>query len=135
MTKHGLTREISRREFNQASLTALFVGMSVWVGACGSGGGTNNSVSSPTPAASGGSPAGASADKTGAVGSNHGHVATITSAQQQASGAVTLNIRGTADHDHSVDLAAGEVAQIAAATKVTKNSSSDSGHSHSVTFN
>jgi hypothetical protein len=133
MTEHRVTREISRREFNQASMTALFVGMSVWVGACGSGNDTNNSVTSPTP--TGGSPAGTSADKAGAVGSNHGHVATITSAQQQASGAATLNIRGTANHDHTVDLSAGEVAQIAAVTRVTKNSSSDSGHSHSVTFN
>jgi hypothetical protein len=133
MTEHGFTREWSRREFSQASLTALLVGMTVWVGACGSDGGTSNSVSSPTP--TGGSPAGASADKAGSVGTNHGHVATITSAQLQAGGAATLNIRGTSDHGHTIDLSAGEVAQIAAATRVTKNSSSDSGHSHSVTFN
>jgi hypothetical protein len=127
MTGHESDREISRRAFNQASLTALFVGMTVWVGACGGG---DASPSSPTPASAGGS-----ADKTGSISSNHGHAAAVTSAQLQAGGAATLNIRGTADHGHTVDLSAGEVAQIAAGTRVTKDSSSDSGHSHSVTFN
>ena len=137
MADQFLTREVSRRDFNAASLTALFVGMTVWVGACGKSGSDASPVAPTSTTTPGSSGTGTStvSDKSGTISSNHGHVATVTSAQLQASGAAALHIRGTADHDHTVDLSAGEVGQIAAGTRVTKDSSSDSGHSHSVTFN
>ena len=69
------------------------------------------------------------------MSANHGHVATVTSAALQAGGAVSLNIRGSADHDHTVDLTTTEVGQVAGGTRVTKTSSSDAGHVHTVTFN
>ena len=121
---------LTRREFNAASVNALFVGMTVCISGCG---GSSASPASPTggsvtPTASGG-------DKTGAVSANHGHVAVVTSAALQAGGAVSLNIKGSADHDHTVDLAQAEVGQVAAGTRVTKTSSSDAGHVHTVTFN
>jgi hypothetical protein len=37
-------------------------------------------------------------------------------------------------HTHSLTLTAAEVTQIAGATRVSKESSSDIGHSHTVTF-
>jgi hypothetical protein len=143
MSDRFLTREVTRRDFNAASLTALFVGMSVWVGACGSSGSSSSAspaapTSTPTTSpASGSGTTGTptASDKAGTVGSNHGHAATVTGAQLLAGGGVTLHIQGSAGHDHTVDLTAGEVGQIASGTRVAKNSSTDSGHDHAVTFN
>ena len=137
MADQVLTREVSRRDFNAASLTALFVGMTVWVGACGKSGSDASPAAPTSTTTSGTSGTGTStvSDKSGTISSNHGHTATVTGAQLQAGGAVTLHIQGSSGHDHTVDLAAGEVGQIAGGTRVTKNSSTDSGHSHSVTFN
>jgi len=153
MNDKPLTRQVSRREFNQASLSALFVGMTVWVGACGKSGSSASAYPtspSSTPTSSGTTPSGtstpASSDKSAAIGSNHGHVATVTAVQLAAAGGVTLHLQGTADHDHTVDLSAAEVGQVAAGTRVSKNSTSDGGvsdgyggttgaHAHTVTFN
>jgi hypothetical protein len=73
-------------------------------------------------------------------------VATVTSAVLQAGGAVTLSIRGTADHDHTVQLAQDQVRLIAGGSRVSTASSDGGGssdgyggttgsHSHTVTFN
>jgi hypothetical protein len=69
------------------------------------------------------------------VSSNHGHVAIITGAQLTAGGGVTLGIQGSATHPHTVPLTGGEVTAIAGNQKVSKSSSTDDGHSHTVTFN
>ena len=128
MASSSIGQPLSRREFNAASVSALFVGMTVWMSGCG-----NDSGGSPaSPTSGAGTGAG---DRSGAVSANHGHVATVTSAAVQAGGAVTLNIRGSADHDHTVALSQAEVGQIAANARVSKTSSSDAGHNHTVTFN
>ncbi|MGE5200225.1 MAG: hypothetical protein ACM3H9_11335 [Rhodospirillaceae bacterium] len=132
MAGSSIEQRLTRREFNAASLSALFVGMTVWVSGCG--GGSSASPSSPTSSGSGAPPTG-SGDKMGSISANHGHVATVTSAVLQAGGAVTLHIQGSADHDHTVDLTQAEVGQIAGNTRVTKGSSADAGHTHNVTFN
>ena len=119
---------LTRREFNAASVSALFVGMSVWMSGCGSD-------SSSSPASPTGTPAAGGGDKSGSISANHGHVATVTSAVLQAGGTVTLNIRGSADHNHTVGLSAAEVGQVAGGTRVSKESSNDSSHTHMVTFN
>jgi hypothetical protein len=62
-------------------------------------------------------------------------VATVTAAQITAAGAVSLDIRGQADHPHTVSLTAAEVTQIGAGTRVSKNSTTDFSHDHTVTFN
>ena len=69
----------------------------------------------------------------GVIGSNHGHSVSITTAQIDAAGAVTLTLSGP--HTHSVALTAGQVGEIGAGTQVAATSSSDSGHMHPVTFN
>ncbi len=119
---------LTRREFNAASVSALFVGMTVWMSGCGSDSASSPASPTPTPTAGGG-------DKSGSISANHGHVATVTSAVLQAGGSVTLNIRGSADHNHTVDLSAAEVGQVAGSTRVSKESSNDSSHTHMVTFN
>jgi hypothetical protein len=122
---------LTRREFNAASISALFVGMTVCISGCGGG----SSASPTSPTGGSGTPTTSGGDRTGAVSANHGHVAIVTSAALQAGGAVSLNIKGSADHDHTVDLTQAEVGLVAAGSRVAKTSSSDAGHVHTVTFN
>ena len=77
-------------------------------------------------------PAGANV---GVVGANHGHTAIITAAQLAATNAVSLDISGSANHPHTVSLTDVEVGQIAGGTRVTKTSSNNDAHAHTVTFN
>jgi hypothetical protein len=75
------------------------------------------------------------ADKFGAISANHGHVARITGAQLTAGGALSLDIQGTATHPHTVVLSSAEVMDIAENRRISKVSSTDLGHNHTVTFN
>jgi hypothetical protein len=121
--------DLSRREFTAASVMALLAGVTVTISASGCGSGYSTAPSpnpTPTPAAG---------DKSGVVSDNHGHIAVVTAAQITAAGAVSLDIRGNADHTHTVVLSAGEVQQIGAGAKVAKSSSNTLSHDHTVTFN
>ena len=114
---------ISRREFTVESVLALLAGVTITVSGCGD----DDPPTSPSP--------GASTDVTGTISANHGHVATVTSAQITAGGAIVLPIQGQATHPHTVSLTADEVRTIGARTRVEKTSTSDNGHTHTVTFN
>jgi|CXWL01.1.fsa_nt_gi hypothetical protein len=136
----------SRREFTAASISALFVGMGVTLTGCGGGGGGNLGTapsSAPAPVGPATTPT-SSTDKSGSVSGNHGHSATITGAQLQASGTVNLNIQGLSDHSHNLVLSADQVRQIAAGAKVSQGTSvggsageygSFGEHEHTVAFN
>lgn len=125
-------RKLDRREFTLAAALAALSGVAITITACGGGGSSPSSPTTPTTPPSGG---GGSGDKTGVVGTNHGHSAVVTGAQLTAGNAVSLNIQGSSDHPHTVELTAADVAAIAANQRVSKQSSSDAGHAHSVTFN
>jgi hypothetical protein len=119
MMKEGTT--LSRREFTLAAAMAALSGVAITISACGG----NGSPAAPS----------ATGDKTGTIGANHGHSAVITSGQLSAGGALSLNIRGTSDHPHTVTLTAAEISAIAGNGRVSKQSTTDDGHSHTVTFN
>lgn len=117
---------LDRREFTSAALMALLGGVTVTIIGCGS-----DSTTAPTPNPN---------ERAGTVTANHGHTAAITNAALSAGNAVTLDIRGTADHPHTVVLSMAEVGQIAAGQRVSKASSTDGSatfgtHSHTVVFN
>lgn len=118
---------VDRREFTLGAAMAMLAGVAISVTGCGSDSGS--------PAAPSSSPSSSSADKTGTISANHGHTASVTSAQLSAGGGLTLAIQGTSGHPHSVVLAASDLTAIAANQRVTKESSVDAGHSHTVTFN
>jgi hypothetical protein len=121
---------LGRREFSAAAVMALLSGVAISISGCG-----DDSPTSPsTMPGTGGNPGGTS-DKTGAISGNHGHSAVVTNVQLTSGGAVRLDIRGTADHPHTLDLSAAEVGAIAATQRVEKESSNDAGHRHTVTFN
>lgn len=135
----------SRREFTAASISALFVGMGVTLTGCGggSGGDYGTAPSSAAAPAAAATPT-SSADKSGSISGNHGHVAVIAAATLQSGGAVTVEIQGTSDHSHGLELTADQVGQIASGTRITKTTppaqtvgeyGSYGQHDHTVTFN
>jgi hypothetical protein len=129
-----LTRKtLDRREFTVASAMAVLSGVAITVSGCGGGSGgsptTPTSPAAPTPAPS------PNGDKVGTVSNNHGHSAVITAAELTAADALTIDIGGSADHPHTVTLTADEVQQISSSARVSKESTTDASHSHTVTFN
>jgi hypothetical protein len=115
------THLLTRRAFTLESALALLAGVTITVTGCGS-----SNPAAPTPVA---------ADVSGAIGTNHGHTATVTGAQITAAGALSLNITGTATHPHTVALTGAQLQQIGSRQQVAVTSSTDAGHTHTVTFN
>ena len=127
MPEKELTLRIGRREFSREAVIAILSAATITIADCGGGGSSNPSPSpSPTPTPG---------DVAGTVSANHGHTAVVTAAQITAANAVTLDIRGTATHPHTVELSAAEVGMIGNRQTVSKTSSNDDGHMHTVTFN
>lgn len=120
----------ARRQFTLAAALAALSGVVITISSCGES--YSSPTTNPTPAPT---PTSGTGDKTGNISGNHGHSAVITGGQLTGGGAVSLNIQGSATHPHNVDLTAAEVAAIAANQQVSKESSDNSGHSHTVTFN
>jgi hypothetical protein len=118
---------LDRREFTTRSLLALFSGVTVTISGCGGGG------SSPSGPSSNPSPQ--SGDKVGDIGGNHGHRAVIFAAQLTAGGQISLDIQGSADHSHRVEITAAEMTTISSGGRVSKRSTDAQAHDHTVTFN
>ena len=125
---------LGRREFTVASAMAVLSGVAITVTGCGGSSSSPASPSTPTTPSTPATPA-PSADKVGTVGSNHGHAAVVTAAELASATEIVLSIRGNSDHDHSVTLTVDELTTIAAGQRVSKESSEDASHTHSVTFN
>jgi uncharacterized membrane protein len=132
MADRTIAQCISRREFTLAAAMAVLSGVAISVSGCG-GGGSSASPAAPSPSSSSPTPAGG--DKTASISSNHGHSAVIASAQLGASGGISLNIQGTASHPHTVALTGADLSAIASNQRVSKESSNDASHTHTVTFN
>ncbi|MBI2841370.1 MAG: hypothetical protein HYX75_23890 [Acidobacteria bacterium] len=111
---------LDRREFTVASIMALLGGITITITGCGGDGPTTSDMPQ---------------DETGAISANHGHVAVITIAQLNAGASVRLNIQGTSSHPHTVDVSAVEIVDIRNQIRVSKTSTTEDGHSHTVTFN
>jgi len=130
------TRRLDRREFGREAALALLGGAVVTVYGCGGGGG-GGSYSSPTapstPPATGS--ASGSTGSTASISNNHGHVAVITGAQLTAGDALRIDIRGSADHTHSVELSGAQVVQVRGGSRISLQSTDTQGHQHAVVFN
>jgi hypothetical protein len=118
----------SRREFTAESVMALLAGVVITITGC------SDSPSAPSSNGGGGG-GGSTADVTGVVSANHGHIAVVTAAQITAAGGVSLDIMGQATHPHTVTLTATQVQQIGARQQVAVTSTTNEAHSHTVTFN
>jgi hypothetical protein len=100
----------------------------ITISGCGGGGGTGGGGSPTQPTPSNG-------DRLGNITANHGHVARITAAELAAGNAVTLQIRGDSPHPHTVALSAADVVSIRNGQQVSRASSEDDFHTHTITFN
>jgi hypothetical protein len=127
MPNKELTLRIGRREFTRQGVIAILSAATITIVDCG--GGDSHPAPSPTPNPGGGG------DVAGAISANHGHTAVVTRVQITAGNAVSLDIHGTADHPHTLQLSAAQVGQIGAGTRVEQVSTTESSHSHNVTFN
>jgi hypothetical protein len=119
---------LTRREFTVESALAMLAGVTITISGCGDD--DDNATPAPTPP-----PA---ADKTGTVSTDAGHThtgAVITAAQLTAGNAITLTLTGATTHIHTVALSQTELTTISAGTRLSKTSSVDNSHSHTVTFN
>ena len=116
-------RSLTRRKFTLEAALAILAGCIITVTetACGS------SSTTPTPV----TPV---ADVNGVVAANHGHIAVITGAQITAGGTLSLNIQGTATHNHTVAVSQADLTTLKNRQTVTSTSSTDASHSHTVTF-
>ena len=117
----------SRREFTLTSAMAVLTGVTITITGC--------SDSSSSPSAPTASPLPPPSPVSGVIGANHDHVATITSAQLTAGTAISLNIQGASGHPHTVEMLANDLTVIRRGASVTKTSSTDLAHNHTVTFN
>lgn len=131
-----LERAVDRRQFTLASAMAILSAVAITItdAACG---GSSYSPSSPTPTPTPTpnptpTPTG---DKVGQISNNHGHNAIVTAARITAGAAYSLDIQGTASHPHTVEISVADLTAIAANQRVSKESSTESAHSHTVTFN
>jgi len=126
-------RPIDRREFARHASLAFLGGVTVSVSACGGGGYSSPTASSPaTPTPT---PTPSPGDEVGQLSANHGHRAVITAAELMAGGALRLDIRGDADHTHTIDLPAPAVQDVREGKPVQADSTTTQAHEHTVTFN
>jgi hypothetical protein len=121
---------LGRREFTVASALAVLSGVTIVVSGCGGGSSMPSSPSAP-----GSPPPVGAGDEVGAISANHGHSAVITAAELTAGGALSLDIRGQADHTHTVELSAADIMAIAGGQRVSRTSTTDLAHTHVITFN
>ena len=122
--KEHASTSLTRREFSLEAALAILGGCIITISdtACGS----SKTPSTPTPVTP--------SDVNGVVSANHGHVAVITGAQITTGNAIALDIRGTATHAHTVNVSQADLASLKNRQAVTDTSTTDSGHSHTVTF-
>jgi hypothetical protein len=115
---------LTRREFTVESALAMLAGVTITIAGCGD----DDPPTNPTPPAS---------DKTATVSTDagHTHTAVVTGAQLTAGNAITVTLTGATTHTHTVALSQAELTQISAGTRVSKTSSTDNAHTHTVTFN
>ena len=123
---------LSRRQFTRESVLALLSGVVITVTGCGS---DSSSPTTPSTGGDGGNGGGNAGGVDGTVSANHGHLATVTDAQVNAGNDVSLDIRGNADHSHTVNLTGAELTQIGNGQQVVVTSTNSQAHNHRVTFN
>jgi hypothetical protein len=125
------TRFLDRREFTAEAVLAMLSGVAILVSESACGGSGSSSPTSPAPQPSGGT----GGDKVGQISNNHNHSAVVTAAQLLAGNQVALDIRGTADHTHTVTLTHDELGNIGTGATVATTSTTTNAHDHTVTFN
>jgi hypothetical protein len=66
------------------------------------------------------------------ISSNHGHELRIPAADFDAGESKTYSIQGSSTHSHSITLSAQDLTDLKAGQKISKDSTTDAGHTHSL---
>ena len=119
---------LDRREFTLQAALAILAGVTITVA---EGCGSSYSSPSPTPTPT---PTPTQSDVNGSISANHGHTAVIKSADIVAGNAVALDITGSATHPHTVQISQADLTSLKNRQAVSKDSTNNSGHMHTVTF-
>jgi len=130
----ALDKTVDRRKFTLASAMAILSGVAITIVDSGCGG-SDSPTMPPAPTPTPNPNPSPSGDKVGTISANHGHTATITGARLAEGGDLILDITGQASHPHTVNLSGADLTAIAINQRVSRESSTDGGHSHTVTFN
>ena len=126
-------RQLDRREFTAEAALAALAGVVITVSGCGGGYWSPSSPSMPSPSAP--SPSGGFLRQVGhhlgqPRARRHGHRGPAGRGERGP-----IDIRGSADHTHRVTLTIDALKAIQAGQPVVTDSTSTSGHDHTVTFN
>jgi len=113
---------LTRRDFTIEWAMAVLGAATITISGC-----SDESAMPTTPTQSG--------DVQGSVSANHGHIAVVRAAQLSSTAAIPIDIRGQATHPHLIELTVSQLSTISGGGRVSVGSSTDDGHSHTVTFN
>lgn len=69
-----------------------------------------------------------------AITGNHGHSLSVSAADVSAGTEKTYSIQGASSHQHMVTVTSSDFGNLGLNQSITKTSTSDSGHTHSVTI-
>jgi hypothetical protein len=114
---------LSRREFTAEWALAILATATITITGCG--GDDDDPGTGPS----------GQGNEVGTVSANHGHEVTVSAAQITAGQAMSVTMIGPATHTHSISLTAAQVVAIGQNQQVSVTSTTDGGHSHTVTFN
>jgi hypothetical protein len=117
---------LTRREFTLEWALAVLAGATITISGCGDDDNPTVNPSTNPPA---------SGTRNGTISANHGHTAQVTSAQITSATTISVDIRGTATHPHTIQLTGAQLTTIGNSGQVSVTSTTDEGHSHTVTFN
>jgi hypothetical protein len=125
---------LDRKEFLQTALSVVGLGFvaSRFVGCGGSDGPAGTTGAAGTGNASGGNACEQHVPSE-TISANHGHVLTVTQGDVAVGTLKIYDIQGTATHDHMVTLSPGSFSTLEAGQTVTLTSTTNAGHSHTVT--
>ena len=118
----------ARRSFLRAAAATTVVGVALGCSA--------DEDDDDTAADSEGGDADCSGGADGTIAGNHGHTASVSSADITAAAGKTYSIMGSSPHDHEITLGADDMAALASGMSVMVNSTSGGGdgHTHQVTL-
>lgn len=74
-------------------------------------------------------------DAVGRISNRHGHIAIVKRSQLDRGDPITLNIKGTSEHPHTIKLSRAQVKDIREGRRVRVLSTRDDRHNHVVRFN